>query len=68
MSNRPMLDGVHCNSQLTPPDDFTDREDDLFLDEPEPLRTLALDYFYEGWDAEDSLRKAREQYAEESGD
>lgn len=50
----------------TPPDDRTDEEDDLFLDEPEAIRTLARGYFDEGWDEDDSLRKAREQWAQEA--
>lgn len=66
MRNRPMLDGVHCDSVLTPPDEPD--EDTMFDDEPEPVRSLALDYFYEGCDRDASLRKARAQYAEESGD
>lgn len=52
----------------TPPDDRTDEEDDLFLDEPEAIRTLARGYFDEGLDEDASLRKAREQYGEESGE
>lgn len=67
MKYRPMLDGVHCNTQqLTPPDEPD--EDSMFDDEPEPVRSLALDYFYEGHDFDASLRKAREQYAQESGE